>query len=137
MPCIVYAFLGSSRQLVVGPVAVTSVLLANGLEGFMPYNSEPNKPDSDGWDATVQTNYNHAAIQIAFLAGCFYTAVGILRMGEGVGGPAATLRCAPLATSAVSHRQRSHGPPLHALVRLSPLQAGSPTSCRPPSSRAS
>lgn len=36
VPCIVYAFLGSSRQLVVGPVAVTSILLGNGLEKFMP-----------------------------------------------------------------------------------------------------
>ena len=31
VPTIIYAFFGSSRQLAVGPVAVTSILLANGL----------------------------------------------------------------------------------------------------------
>ena len=31
LPCIAYSLLGSSRQLVVGPVAVTSLLLGNGL----------------------------------------------------------------------------------------------------------
>ena len=36
VPCLVYAFLGSSRQLAVGPVAVTSTLLGNGLAGLFP-----------------------------------------------------------------------------------------------------
>ncbi|KAL4859014.1 Proton/sulfate cotransporter 2 [Chlorella vulgaris] len=77
VPCIVYAFLGTSRQLVVGPVAVTSILLGNGLSDFMPTEADPNNPV----DPQVQENYNHAAIQIAFIAGCFYTAFGLFRMG--------------------------------------------------------
>lgn len=130
VPCIVYAFLGTSRQLVrsltsapdshvsvtasrqnalllsliprrpappacsphccrafssipfnpqvVGPVAVTSILLGNGLSDFMPTEADPNNPV----DPQVQENYNHAAIQIAFIAGCFYTAFGVFRMGK-------------------------------------------------------
>ena len=31
MPCIIYALFGSSRQLAVGPVAVTSLLIGNGM----------------------------------------------------------------------------------------------------------
>ncbi|EFN58438.1 hypothetical protein CHLNCDRAFT_19800, partial [Chlorella variabilis] len=77
VPCIVYAFFGTSRQLVVGPVAVTSILLGNGLSDFMPSEEDPNNPV----DAQVQENYNHAAIQIAFIAGCFYFAFGLFRMG--------------------------------------------------------
>jgi sulfate transporter 4 len=30
----------------------------------------------------AQDDYNRAAIQIAFVAGCFYFAVGLLRLGE-------------------------------------------------------
>jgi sulfate transporter 4 len=77
VPCIVYAFFGTSRQLVVGPVAVTSTLLGNGLSDFMPTNDDPNKPD----DPEAQMNYNHAAIQVAFIAGCLYFAFGLFRMG--------------------------------------------------------
>ncbi|KAI7843851.1 hypothetical protein COHA_002402 [Chlorella ohadii] len=80
VPCIVYAFLGSSRQLVVGPVAVTSILLANGLQDFMPYLEDPNNPKTPE-EKQIQENYNHAAVQIAFVAGCFYTAIGVLRLG--------------------------------------------------------
>lgn len=36
VPCIAYALLGSSRQLAVGPVAVTSIMLANGLSKIFP-----------------------------------------------------------------------------------------------------
>jgi MFS superfamily sulfate permease-like transporter len=36
LPCIVYALLGSSRQLSVGPVAVTSLLIGNGMAEIMP-----------------------------------------------------------------------------------------------------
>ena len=59
-------------------MAVTSILLGNGLSGFMPSEEDPNNPV----DAQVQENYNHAAIQIAFIAGCFYFAFGLFRMGE-------------------------------------------------------
>lgn len=79
VPCIAYALLGSSRQLAVGPVAVTSIMLANGLSGIFPELED--KTISEEQRADVQMQYNHAAIQVAFVAGCFYTAIGMLRMG--------------------------------------------------------
>lgn len=79
VPCLFYAVLGSSKQLAVGPVAVTSMLLASGLADLFDgnVNDDPNNPT----DPALQTEYNKAAIQVAFLAGIFYTAVGVLRMG--------------------------------------------------------
>lgn len=79
LPCWFYALLGSSRQLAVGPVAVTSMLLASGLSDIFGgnINSDPNNPA----DPELQDEYNRAAIQVAFLAGVFYTAVGLLRLG--------------------------------------------------------
>ena len=41
------------------------------------FQSDPNKPT----DAAGQDRYNRAAIQVAFLAGVFYTLVGVLRLG--------------------------------------------------------
>lgn len=108
-------------------MAVTSIILGNGLSDFMGSNEDPNNPA----DPDLQTRYNHAAIQVgrgrihwadsmpslhvarhssarlgrcspppssppssppplplpapsrqvAFIAGCFYTAVGLFRMG--------------------------------------------------------
>ena len=80
VPCIVYAFFGTSRQLVVGPVAVTSILLANGLENIFPGNPNAQDPNNPV-DPELQAQYNKAAVQVAFVAGFFYTAVGILRLG--------------------------------------------------------
>lgn len=73
--------LGSSRQLVVGPVAVTSLLLGTGLSDiFGNFQINPSDP-SDALQATLQERYNHAAIQVAFIAGVMYTGIGLLRMG--------------------------------------------------------
>ena len=81
VPVIVYACLGSSRHLAVGPVAVTSLLLGSGLPNVLPpgtpLNADPNKPD----DPAAQALYNQAAIQVAFLVGLMYSAVGLLRLG--------------------------------------------------------
>ena len=41
---------------------------------------DPNNPKTPE-EQQIQENYNHAAVQIAFIAGCFYTGVGLLRMG--------------------------------------------------------
>ena len=60
VPTIVYAVLGSSRQLAVGPVAVTSILLGNGLSDFIGSNDDPNNPS----DPELQIVYNHAAVQV-------------------------------------------------------------------------
>ena len=93
VPCLVYALLGNSRQLAVGPVAVTSTLLGSGLDQLFPQMvsspcipptgiAPPPPPPVDGAvpDATC-LDYEKAAIQIAFLAGLMYTAIGLLSMG--------------------------------------------------------
>ncbi len=80
VPCLIYSIFGTSRQLVVGPVAVTSILLANGLEGIFPDNPNSQDPNAPV-DPALQDKYNQAAIQVAFIAGFFYTAVGVLRLG--------------------------------------------------------
>lgn len=36
MPCIIYALFGSSKQLAVGPVAVTSLLIGQGMLDILP-----------------------------------------------------------------------------------------------------
>lgn len=80
VPCLVYAIFGTSRQLVVGPVAVTSILLANGLENVFPGNPNSQDPNNPV-DAALQDQYNRSAVQVAFIAGFFYTAIGVLRLG--------------------------------------------------------
>ncbi|KAK9915884.1 hypothetical protein WJX75_005651 [Coccomyxa subellipsoidea] len=79
VPVLCYAALGSSRHLAVGPVAVTSLLLGSGIPGIIdaPIQDNPNNPRNQH----AQDVYNHTAIQVAFLAGCLYTAVGILKLG--------------------------------------------------------
>lgn len=49
-PCLAYALLGTSRQLAVGPVAVTSLLIASKLKQIVPGAASitnPNQPDPD------------------------------------------------------------------------------------------
>ncbi|KAL3138605.1 hypothetical protein ABBQ32_006371 [Trebouxia sp. C0010 RCD-2024] len=79
VPVLIYAGLGSSPQLAVGPVAVTSLLLGTGLKDLISseVQSDPNNPANP----QAQMEYNMAAIQVALLAGCMYTAVGLLRLG--------------------------------------------------------
>lgn len=76
-PVIVYALFGSSRVLGVGPVAVTSLLLGNGLNSMYGSNPNPNNPI----DPALQVTLNMAAIQVCVLAGVLYTAVGLFRCG--------------------------------------------------------
>ena len=80
LPCLVYSLFGTSKQLVVGPVAVTSILLANGLENIFPGNPNSQDPNNPV-DPALQDTYNRAAVQVAFIAGFFYTAIGVLRLG--------------------------------------------------------
>eukprot|EP00884_Botryococcus_braunii_P008427 jgi/Botrbrau1/17586/Bobra.0166s0028.1 len=79
VPVLVYSVLGSSRQLAVGPVAVTSLLLGSGLEDTVdvPIQTNPNNPANP----QAQQEYNEAAIQVALLAGAIYTAVGSVSAG--------------------------------------------------------
>ncbi|MEW5297662.1 MAG: hypothetical protein WDW36_000857 [Sanguina aurantia] len=81
-PCLAYAILGTSRQLAVGPVAVTSLLIASKLKQIVPGSSSitnPNSPDPD--QVSIQDDYNHKAIQLAFLVSVMYTIIGVLRLG--------------------------------------------------------
>lgn len=91
-PCIVYAAFGSSRQLAVGPVAVTSLLLGSGLPGVSNFHQPSQVIDpsgtvvaysasSPGIYAEDQLRYDHAASQVAIVAGIIYTAIGLLRLG--------------------------------------------------------
>eukprot|EP00879_Flechtneria_rotunda_P022739 GHRR01024015.1.p1 GENE.GHRR01024015.1~~GHRR01024015.1.p1 ORF type:complete len:617 (+),score=164.97 GHRR01024015.1:919-2769(+) len=82
LPLLVYALLGSSRQLGVGPVAVTSLLIGNGIRDMIPGSElidNPNAPSPE--HAALQELYNHKVIQIAFIVACMYTGVGLLRLG--------------------------------------------------------
>ena len=66
VPQIVYAFLGTSRKLAVGPVAMDSLLVAAGLSALSII--DPNQ-------------YIEMAIILALLMGLIQFSLGILRMG--------------------------------------------------------
>ena len=69
VPCLLYAILGSCRHLAIGPVAVTSLLLGDGLSRmFGEFSINPSHPQ-DEYEAALQDRYNKAAIQVAFIAG--------------------------------------------------------------------
>jgi sulfate transporter 4 len=73
---------GSCRQLGVGPVAITSSLIANGLKDQIPRAAEIDEPANPPPDlVAVQEAYSTRVIQLAFIVGCMYTAIGFLRLG--------------------------------------------------------
>ncbi len=65
LPQIIYAFLGSSKRLSVGPVALDSLIVAAGL-GTLNLNPE---------------SYVQAAITLALLVGGIHILLGVLRLG--------------------------------------------------------
>jgi SulP family sulfate permease len=66
IPQVVYAFLGSSRQLAVGPVAMDSLLVASGLAGLAVAGTD---------------RYIELALLLALMMGGIQLMLGILRMG--------------------------------------------------------
>jgi len=66
LPQIVYGFLGTSRHLAVGPVAMDSLLVAAGLTGIAVAGSE---------------NYIALALLLAFMMGALQLSMGVLRLG--------------------------------------------------------
>ncbi|WP_282162242.1 SulP family inorganic anion transporter [Ulvibacterium marinum] len=66
VPVLVYVFLGTSRQLSVGPVAMDSLLVAAGLGAL---------------SITGLENYIAMAVFMAFLVGAIQLILGLLRMG--------------------------------------------------------
>ena len=66
LPVLVYAFMGTSRQLAVGPVAMDSILLAAGLGAL---------------SVVGPGNYVIMAVLLSFMVGFFQLCLGLLRMG--------------------------------------------------------
>ena len=66
IPLIVYALLGTSRQLAVGPVAMVSLLIASGVGKLAEAGSD---------------QYINYAILLAFLVGMIQLLMGVLRLG--------------------------------------------------------
>lgn len=69
-PLVVYAFLGSSRVLAVGPVAVVSLMTAAAISQLQWPGVEPGS-----------AAYAGAALALALLSGAMLLAMGVLRLG--------------------------------------------------------
>ncbi|MBK9742920.1 MAG: hypothetical protein IPO94_08150 [Saprospiraceae bacterium] len=66
IPLIIYALMGTSRQLAVGPVAMVSLLISSGIGTLATQGSE---------------QYIGLAILLAFMVGIFQLSMGIFRLG--------------------------------------------------------
>jgi SulP family sulfate permease len=66
IPLIIYALLGTSRQLAVGPVAMVSLLIASGVGQLAQAGTEP---------------YIALAILLAFMVGLIQFSMGVFRLG--------------------------------------------------------
>ncbi len=65
LPLLVYALLGSSKQLGVGPVAVTSLLIGNGIKNMIPGAENIDNPNAPAPEyAAIQDLYNHKVEQV-------------------------------------------------------------------------
>ena len=83
VPVFMYGLFGGSPHLAVGPVAIVSLLLAEGLGHMYPEVrgiADPNAPGTPALEA-AQTKYNTAAIQASMLVGAMELGLGLLRMG--------------------------------------------------------
>ncbi|GAX72884.1 hypothetical protein CEUSTIGMA_g339.t1 [Chlamydomonas eustigma] len=79
LPCLVYSVLGTSRQLAVGPVSVTSLLINSNFLSLLPCAQSISKANT--FQVQCQAAYNQAAIQLAFIVACIYTGIGLLQLG--------------------------------------------------------
>ena len=85
VPPLVYPWLGTCRQLAVGPAALVSLLIGSGLDAIVrkelseasPGEQVPISTDSE----VYISRYTQLAIQCAFLAGLIQIGMGIFRMG--------------------------------------------------------
>eukprot|EP00271_Cylindrocystis_brebissonii_P020085 TRINITY_DN64_c0_g1_i11.p1 TRINITY_DN64_c0_g1~~TRINITY_DN64_c0_g1_i11.p1 ORF type:complete len:653 (-),score=128.48 TRINITY_DN64_c0_g1_i11:1740-3698(-) len=73
VPPLIYAVLGSSRHVAIGPVSVVSSLLGNQLKDYY----EP----TIGKDKKTNPNYYDLAITATFFAGIVQAGMGLLRLG--------------------------------------------------------
>lgn len=86
MPQLVYSFLGMSRKLMVGPVAMISLLLQEGLEGSMdqyqcPLWHNQTHSEVERQRHVCQEKYVDLAILQSLLCGCFLTLFCVLQLG--------------------------------------------------------
>ena len=65
VPLLIYAFLGTSRQLAVGPVAMVALLIASGVSAL----------------ASGPEHYIALAIMLAFMVGLIQFSMGVFRLG--------------------------------------------------------
>ncbi|KAG2497041.1 hypothetical protein HYH03_005043 [Edaphochlamys debaryana] len=82
LPVLAYSLVGSSRQLAVGPVAVTSLIIGSSLKDLLPGASEITNPNAPtGPQVDIQNKYNQLAIQLSLLVAILYTSVGVFQLG--------------------------------------------------------
>jgi len=94
VPIIAYAFLGTSRQLAVGPVAMVSLLIATGLQGQLTRDECPgywqqdnvSSPFYAGGEKRDQSDvcpeaYANLAIHTSLVVGLMQTVACFLRLG--------------------------------------------------------
>uniref|UniRef100_A0A7S2BSI9 STAS domain-containing protein n=1 Tax=Haptolina brevifila TaxID=156173 RepID=A0A7S2BSI9_9EUKA len=91
LPVIVYALMGSSRQLGVGPVAMVSLLIEVGLQGalteeecpayFAQQNSTASSECWENQSALCPDAYAHLVFLTSLLVGIFQLSAGILKLG--------------------------------------------------------
>ena len=72
MGCVIYAFFGSSRQLSVAPVAIVSLMVAEGVGHVAPPKLE---------DGSANPDYISLAFFCAFLSGIIQLVMGMLQFG--------------------------------------------------------
>jgi SulP family sulfate permease len=72
IPLIVYALLGTSRQLAVGPVAIMSLIVGHGVSSIVEPRLEDNSPNPEFIALVVATS---------LLNGILLSIMGILRLG--------------------------------------------------------
>ena len=83
LPVFIYALFGSSRQLAVGPVAIVSLLMKEGLHKAIPASlaiQDPNNPQGED-QIRAQARYSLIAVQITFVVGVIELGMGLLRLG--------------------------------------------------------
>lgn len=85
VPTLIYAFVGGSRQLAVGPVAMVSLLVADGLSDVLTYDDCPdywdNNPDNDPINEVCPDEYVKLAVITSLLVGLVQLAGGFFQVG--------------------------------------------------------
>mmetsp|Transcript_10789 Transcript_10789/g.29053 ORF Transcript_10789/g.29053 Transcript_10789/m.29053 type:complete len:911 (+) Transcript_10789:2-2734(+) len=86
VPVVVYAFLGTSRQLVVGPVAMESLLIASGLSGLLTQSECPKwyaqgKNSLKSQSQLCPEEYTALVLATTFVVGLLETVSSIFGLG--------------------------------------------------------